>query len=150
MAGNQTASDRQDMERIVTDLPTKAAKIRALYAAGYPRGQIATFLGIRYQHVWNVLAQVERAALPKEVSVAIGPGGRIVIPAPYRQALGLREGDQVMLTMDEDEVRIASRNSKIRAAQDLIAKYVPANVDLVDELIAERRREAVSDDDKKQ
>jgi AbrB family looped-hinge helix DNA binding protein len=149
MAGSLAASDRQNMERIVTGLPTKAAKIRALHSAGYSRSQIATFLDIRYQHVRNVLVRSERATPPKEVSVAIGPGGRIVIPAPYRQALGLSEGDQVMLTMDDEEVRIASRKTKIRAAQDLVAKYVPANVDLVDELIAERRREAAREDDKK-
>jgi AbrB family looped-hinge helix DNA binding protein len=142
MVANLAASERQNMERVAAGLPTKSAKIRALNAAGYSRSQIASFLDIRYQHVRNVLIQSEVATPPKEVSVSIGPGGRIVIPAPYRQALGLSEGDQVMLTLDDGEVRVASRKAKIRAAQDLIAKYVPQDVDLVDELISERRRES--------
>jgi len=145
MAVNLAASDRQKMEEIVEGLPTKAARIRALNSAGYSRPQIATFLEIRYQHVRNVLVRSEAENPPKEVSVAIGPGGRIVIPAPYRQALGLSEGDQVMLSLGDAEVRIASRKAKILAAQDLIAKYVPQDVDLADELIAERRREARRD-----
>lgn len=39
----------------VADLPTKSAKIRALAAAGLSRSEIAKGLGIRYQHVRNVL-----------------------------------------------------------------------------------------------
>jgi hypothetical protein len=38
-------------------LSTKSAKIRFLDSAGYKRGTIATHLGIRYQHVRNVLTQ---------------------------------------------------------------------------------------------
>ena len=36
-------------------LPTKSAQIRAAYADGMTRYQIAQMLGIRYQHVRNVL-----------------------------------------------------------------------------------------------
>jgi len=39
----------------VAGLPTKSAKIRALAAAGLSRSEIAKGLGIRYQHVRNVL-----------------------------------------------------------------------------------------------
>ena len=38
-------------------LTTKADKIRALFRAGYSRSEIAEHLGIRYQHVRNVLVQ---------------------------------------------------------------------------------------------
>jgi hypothetical protein len=46
---------RQPMEMLVRDLDTKSDKIRALAHAGYVRGEIASFLGISYQHVRNVL-----------------------------------------------------------------------------------------------
>jgi len=36
-------------------LPTKSAKIRFLSSIGISRGDIARTLGIRYQHVRNVL-----------------------------------------------------------------------------------------------
>jgi len=41
----------------VNKMTTKSAKIRSLDSFGYKRGTIATFLGIRYQHVRNVLTQ---------------------------------------------------------------------------------------------
>lgn len=36
-------------------LPTKSAKIRAMYDDGIKKTIIASYLGIRYQHVRNVL-----------------------------------------------------------------------------------------------
>ena len=50
-----SSEDRQRMGQIAGTLPTKAAKIRALSAAGYTRQKIAAFLDVRYQHVRNVL-----------------------------------------------------------------------------------------------
>lgn len=72
----------------------------------------------------------------------IGPGGRIVIPAPIRRALGIGEGDLVQLTIEGDEIRLVSKDVAIRRVQEMVAKYVPEGVSLVDELIEERRREA--------
>ena len=37
------------------DLPTKSAMIRAMTADGFSRSEVARSLGIRYQHVRNVL-----------------------------------------------------------------------------------------------
>lgn len=146
MAAKLSSDDRLKMGGLSAGHATKSAKIRALHGAGYSKSRIAEFLGISYQFVYNVLArQGERVPL-KEAAVDVGPGGRIVIPAPFRQALGLGEGDQVLLSLVGDEVHLASRRSKIRQAQDLLAKYVPSSVDLAAELIAERRQEAAEDD----
>ena len=35
------------------------------------------------------------------VSVRITRGGRVVIPADYRHALGLKEGDEILLSLVE-------------------------------------------------
>jgi len=43
-----------------------------------------------------------------EVKTVIGAGGRIVIPAGYRKALGVRPGDEVLLLLEEDEIRIVN------------------------------------------
>ena len=48
-----------EMKRIAEGLPTIAAKIRALDAAGYKRADIAKFLGKSYQHARNVLVRGE-------------------------------------------------------------------------------------------
>ncbi|MCC7037529.1 MAG: GIY-YIG nuclease family protein [Alphaproteobacteria bacterium] len=46
-------------ENITKDLTTKSAKIRALAQAGYNRTEISKILGIRYQHVRNVLVDAD-------------------------------------------------------------------------------------------
>ena len=68
--------------------------------------------------------------------------GRVVIPAEYRRALGLRAGDAVVVQLDEGALRILTRAQAIRRAQEIVAKYVSPDRSLVDELIAERRAEA--------
>ncbi len=139
-----TASDDDRMDRLVAGFSKKSEKIRALDAAGYSRRRIAEHLDIIPQHVWNVLGPVRKTA-PGPARVIIGPGGRIVIPAPYRKTLGIKEGDEVILRLEDGEVRIVSRAQALRHAQELVAKYVPPGVSLVDELIAERRREVASE-----
>ena len=68
--------------------------------------------------------------------------GRVVIPAEYRRALGLREGDAVVIQLDDGALRILTHAQAIRRAQEIVAKYVSPERSLVDELIAERRAEA--------
>ena len=49
--------DEARMKELTKGLATKSDKIRVLSENGYSRGDIARFLGIRYQHVRNVLVQ---------------------------------------------------------------------------------------------
>jgi AbrB family looped-hinge helix DNA binding protein len=77
-----------------------------------------------------------------ETRTRLGRGGRVVIPAEYRRALHIEEGDQVVLQIVDGEIRLTPLDEAIRRAQALIRKHVPADVSLVDELIAERRAEA--------
>jgi AbrB family looped-hinge helix DNA binding protein len=72
----------------------------------------------------------------------LASGGRIVIPAEYRKALGLHEGDIVTMQLEDGEIRLYSFEEGLRRAQALVRELVPEGVSLVDELIAERRREA--------
>lgn len=74
--------------------------------------------------------------------VRVSEGGRIVIPAEYRRQLGLEVGDEVILQLDGNELRLFSRRQGIRRAQELVRRAIPPGRSLVDELIAERRREA--------
>ena len=76
-----------------------------------------------------------------QVKTKIGEGGRIVIPAEYRQALGLQVGDEVILRLEGRELRIFTLNQAIKRAQELVSHSIPQERSLADELIAERRRE---------
>ena len=74
--------------------------------------------------------------------VNIGPGGRIVIPADVRAALKVEEGDRLGLKVVGDELVVTPQWVGIERAQEMFRKLVPEGVDLVAELIADRRREA--------
>ncbi len=76
-----------------------------------------------------------------EVRVKLTEGGRIVIPIEYCQALGLHIGDELILRLEDGEVRIFTPQQAIKRAQELVRRYIPQGRSLSDELIAERRQE---------
>jgi len=69
-------------------------------------------------------------------------GGRLVIPAEYRKALGVKPGDELVLVLEENSLRMLTPREGIRRVQSLVRAYVPEGVRLSDELIEERRRES--------
>jgi AbrB family looped-hinge helix DNA binding protein len=77
-----------------------------------------------------------------EARLRINENGRVVIPASFRKALGINPGDEVILSLEEDELRITTMKRRIERAQRHVRKYVKPGVSLVDELIAERREAA--------
>jgi AbrB family looped-hinge helix DNA binding protein len=55
----------------------------------------------------------------------ISVGGRIVIPAAYRKALGVKPGDEVQLVLEDGEIRMVSQRQAIVRAQNMLRRYVP-------------------------
>jgi len=72
----------------------------------------------------------------------VNENGRVVIPAEFRKALGIHAGDEVLVWMEDDEVRMTTMRKRIERAQQRARKHVKPGVSLVDELIAERREAA--------
>jgi AbrB family looped-hinge helix DNA binding protein len=77
-----------------------------------------------------------------ETRMRVNANGRVVIPVSYRKALGIEAGDEVILRMEDGELRITTMKRRIERVQRLVRKYVKPGVSLVDELIAERREAA--------
>lgn len=74
--------------------------------------------------------------------VKIVDGGKLVIPASMRRELGISTGDTVLVDVHDGELRVRTVSQAIERARAILRKYVPEDVELSDELIAERRREA--------
>ncbi len=74
----------------------------------------------------------------------ITAGGRVVVPAALRKALGLKVGDEVLMRLEDNEVRFYTRAEAIRRAQAMVQQYVPEGVSLVDDLLEERQAGASS------
>lgn len=68
--------------------------------------------------------------------------GRLQLPSEALEALEVRPGDKVVLDIEGAELRIRSARAVIAEIQAFVRSFVPDDVSLVDELIAERRREA--------
>jgi AbrB family looped-hinge helix DNA binding protein len=75
-------------------------------------------------------------------AVKIIDGGKLIIPAAFRRKLGIDTGDTVVLELGEDGLHVRSLSSAVRLAQKIVREFVPNEVDLADELVAERRIEA--------
>ena len=74
--------------------------------------------------------------------VELGAGGRLVIPAPMRAALGMKDGDKVLVRLEGNELRIYNYEEATRRAQEIVRSFISPGVSLVDELIADRHAEA--------
>jgi AbrB family looped-hinge helix DNA binding protein len=77
-----------------------------------------------------------------ETRVRVNENGRIVIPVALREALGIRAGDEVVLRMEDDELRVTTLRHRIERAKQLVRRYVKPGTSLVDDLISERRKAA--------
>jgi AbrB family looped-hinge helix DNA binding protein len=81
----------------------------------------------------------------EEARTRINQNGRVVIPSSFRKALGLRAGDEVVLRIEDDELRISTQQHRIKRAQERARQILKPGVSLVDELLAERRKAAKSE-----
>jgi AbrB family looped-hinge helix DNA binding protein len=146
--------DRRRMRQLTQGLGSKSEKMRVLSRAGYERADIARFLGTRYQFVRNVLVREEERSAERASSVGeaagagseplrlrVGPDGRVVIPAAFREALRLAEGDTLIASVSDGELHLLTRQAAVRRAQAIVRQFVPAGVSLVDELLEDRQRE---------
>ena len=63
--------DEEKMAALTEEFPVKADKMRVLSKAGVSRGDIARFLGVRYQQVRNTLEGDKRTGYSPELEVTI-------------------------------------------------------------------------------
>jgi AbrB family looped-hinge helix DNA binding protein len=82
---------------------------------------------------------------PLHEAIELGAGGRLVIPAKMRAALGMKVGDRLNVRLEGNELRIYTYQEGLRRAQEIVRRFVPEGSNLADDLIAERRRDAANE-----
>ena len=76
-------------------------------------------------------------------AVKIIEGGKLVIPASMRRAMGISRGDTVVVELlREGELRVRPLGSAIREAQEIVRKSVRRDRSLAEELMRERKQDA--------
>ena len=93
------------------------------------------------------------AATPLSSDVAPGPhhgpkrvrldsAGRIVVPAGFRRALGIGTGQELVMSLDDGFVRLQTIDAALERVRAIARRRRRSDASVVDEFIAERRREA--------
>lgn len=76
-----------------------------------------------------------------EQRIRIGEAGRVVIPASYRKALQVEPGDELIIRLDEGELRIFHQKKALEHIRNAVkhSKYTP---EATDEFITFRKKDS--------
>jgi len=77
----------------------------------------------------------------------ISENGRIVVPVSFRKAMGLKGGEKLTLSLDEHGLHIQTRSQLLARARAMVEEFAGPGRSLADELIAERRLEAMREEE---
>lgn len=61
--------------------------------------------------------------------ITMGEGGRIVIPAACRKALGIKPGDTLSLRVQDRELRLIQQQEALRKLQEMVKDLPGVSVD---------------------
>lgn len=95
----------------------------------------------------QTLASQGKPFRSKTARVKLGQGGRIVLPAEFRHALGMEEGDTLFIHLREDGIEIQTPDANFNRIEAIARQYIPEGVSLVDQLLALRREEAEQEEE---
>ena len=74
--------------------------------------------------------------------VRVDPAGRIVLPATIRKALGIHNGDVLLISVNDRSVRLHTVDVALERVRAIARRKRATDLNIVDQFIAERRTEA--------
>lgn len=134
--------NHDELERIASGHGSKAAKIRALNEAGVSTTDISNFLGIRYQHTYNVLLRAGRIKRDGDVAeqgpvlaLDVAQDGTLTLPAPLLEMFELHEGGQLFARQTPEGLLLMPRQLAIAEMQRVAAERMPEHASLLASLL---------------
>lgn len=79
-----------------------------------------------------------------QAEIRVGEQGRVVIPAEIRRVMNIEVGSALVARVEADRLILEKRESVLKRLQSRFAS-IPPEVSVVEELIAERRTEALNE-----
>lgn len=59
----------------------------------------------------------------KEIAGYVGRGGRVTLPAEHRRALGIGDGDEVLIGVSGGAIRIQTRRGALARARAVVRRH---------------------------
>ena len=88
---------------------------------------------------------VANSSLSQQYILDIEPEGRLTLPQEIQQILNLESGDRLILTLEDNgTLQLVSLKNQVKKLRGLLKNKSP-DINLVDELIQERRQEYLSE-----
>ncbi len=87
------------------------------------------------------------AIMSKTIDIRIAENGRMILPRPVRELLGVVGAGIIVLSVDGDEVKLTSIQKSIQKAQALYSAHV-ANDQSSEQFLETRRLEAALENTK--
>lgn len=78
----------------------------------------------------------------KSKRVRVDPAGRIVLPATIRKTLEIRNGDVLVISVNDRSVRLHTVDAALERVRAIARRKRATDSNIVDQFIAERRSEA--------
>ena len=76
-------------------------------------------------------------------AVKVIEGGKLVIPAQFRRAMGIAAGDTLVVEiMPDGDLRIRSLAAAVKRAQSIVGGFIKGRGSMAGELMAERKAAA--------
>ena len=86
-----------------------------------------------------------RAAELRSRRVRVDGAGRIVVPAEFRKALGVRPGQEILMSLDDGFIRLQTIDAALERVRTIARSHRRSGASVVDEFITERRAEAAAE-----
>ena len=80
----------------------------------------------------------------QSIDVKVASNGRMVLPASVRKAMGLHGDAKVILTVEDDQVRLSPIGHGVSRAQALYREHAKQSR-TVDDFLSDRKAEAVAE-----
>ena len=78
------------------------------------------------------------------IDIRVASNGRMVLPAAVRKALGLHGDTKVILTLEDDQVRLSPIGHGVSRAQSLYREHA-RHARTTDDFLEDRKKEVVAD-----
>lgn len=77
----------------------------------------------------------------QEHRIKIGEGGRVVIPAIYRKAIGINPGDELVILVQDGELRLFQQKQALKRIRKAVSKTKHKS-SYVDDFLFVRRKDS--------